>query len=55
MAKTARGHENTDRKQHDSDERCILCEAIIEIGDHEFYFATGYCRYCHQAAETADE
>jgi len=51
--KTIQGRTKDDRKAPDRSERCILFEAIIEIGDHEFYFATGYCRYCHQAVETA--
>jgi hypothetical protein len=54
MAETARGHEKNDRKDH-ADDHCILCETIIEIGDHEIYFATGYCRYCHEAAEEPAE
>lgn len=50
MAKTeTRGHQQQDRKA--ADERCILCEAIIETGDHEIFFATGYCRYCQAVLE----
>jgi hypothetical protein len=50
MAKTeTRGHKQDDRDA--ADERCILCEAIIETGDHEIFFATGYCRYCQAVLE----
>ncbi|GAA0559298.1 hypothetical protein [Rhizomicrobium electricum] len=44
-------HEGDERKRHEQDERCILCEAIIEVSDHEVYFATGYCRYCTEVLE----
>jgi hypothetical protein len=50
MAKAeTRGHKKEDREA--ADERCILCEAIIEVSDHEVYFATGYCRYCTEVLE----
>ncbi len=31
--------------------RCLLCEGVIEMIDHDVYFTTGYCRYCHAALE----
>ena len=52
MAKPeTRGHEQEDRKQQDEDDHCILCEAIIEVSDHEVFFATGYCRYCNEVVD----
>jgi hypothetical protein len=49
MAKTETRGRKEDREA--ADERCILCEAIIELGDHESYFATGTCRHCQAELE----
>jgi hypothetical protein len=39
---------------NDDERRCILCEGVIEISEHEIFFATGRCRFCHQALESED-
>jgi hypothetical protein len=49
MAKTETRGLKQDRKA--ADERCILCEAIIETGDHEIYFATACGRHCQAELE----
>jgi hypothetical protein len=52
MAKPeTRGLKKDDHDKHEADDVCILCEAIIEISDHQVYFATGHCRYCHEVLE----
>ena len=41
------------RAQAANDEQlhCVLCDAVILHPDHDVFFATGRCRYCHDAPE----
>ena len=40
---------------NDDDHRCILCEVIIEVSEHDVFFATGRCRFCHETLERDEE
>jgi hypothetical protein len=48
--------EAPDRNEKDQscsdDDRCILCDVTIEHADHDVFFATGRCRFCHEALES---
>ena len=46
--------EQLKRPANDDDHRCILCEGVIEISEHEIFFATGRCRVCHETLESED-
>ena len=46
-----RDKQPAEREPDETVYRCLLCEAIIEIGDYDTFIATGTCRYCHEAVE----
>lgn len=43
--------ERLPQKHEEAEHRCILCDVVIEIAEHDIYFVTGHCRHCHEALE----
>jgi len=44
-------HQELPRHANDDEHRCNLCDVIIEVAEHDIFFVTGHCRFCHAALE----